>query len=270
MDDPDLKLLIAILVVAGLGVAGWYFWDDLFPPEPEPAAEVVAPAEPIVDHGPKYPMPESGAEPGRDESGLKPLLRELPPLDDSDAYFLLEVENGFGQAIAALLKREAVIDRLVASIDNLTRAEIPEKVRPVNQLEQSFRPDRNQAGELVLGPSSYLRYDALVAYLYYADVDTVYDTYRRFYPLFQRAYERLGYPDAYFNDRLVEVIDHLLATPEHEGPIALVQPKVLYEFADPDLESLSSGQKLLLRMGPDNAATTKRLLARLRERIATR
>ena len=191
----------------------------------------------------------------------------LPDLDDSDAYFLLEVEAGFGESIAALLKREGVIDRLVASIDNLTRPDIPEQVRPVNRLDEPFRPDVNRDGKPVLGPSSYLRYDALVAYLYYADVDTVYDTYRRFYPLFQQSYERLGYPDAYFNDRVVEVIDHLLATPEVRGEIVLKQPNVLYEFADPNLESLSSGQKLMLRMGRDNAATTRRLLTRLGERL---
>ena len=264
MDDPDLKLLIGILVVVGLGVAGWYFWDDVFPPEPEPVPQVETDSglKPLPQEGPQYPMPDSG---------LKPLPQDdlvpLPDLDDSDAYFLLEVESGFGETIADLLKREGVIDKLVASIDNLTRPNIPEQVRPVGRLEEAFQPDINKDGKPVLGFGSYLRYDALVAYLYYADVDTVYDTYRRFYPLFQRSYERLGYPDAYFNDRLVEVIDHLLATPEVRGEIALKQPNVLYEFADPNLEKLSSGQKLMLRMGPDNAATTKRLLARLRERL---
>ena len=119
----------------------------------------------------------------------------------------------------------------------------------------------------MLGFSSYGRYDALVAQLYYADIDKAYDTYRRFYPLFQKAYEQLGYPDAYFNDRLVEVIDHLLATPVPAGPIVLVRPNVLYEFADPDLEALSSGQKLMLRMGPSNSATLKRLLEKLRARL---
>jgi hypothetical protein len=43
---------------------------------------------------------------------------------------------------------------------------------------------------------------------------------------------------------------------------------VLYKFADPDLEALSSGQKLLLRMGNDNAARVKDALTGLRERIA--
>jgi hypothetical protein len=262
VDDPDLKLLIGILVVVGLGVAGWYFWDDVFPPEPEPVPEVPAPVEPAADAGPGYPMPEPAPDTATGD------LVPLPELDDSDAYFLLEVEAGFGETIAGLLVREGVIDKLVASVDNLTRPDIPEKVRPVGRLEDAFEPDINRDDKPVLGPSSYLRYDALVAYLYYADVDTVYDTYRRFYPLFQQSYERLGYPDAYFNDRLVEVIDHLLATPEVRGEIALKQPNVLYEFADPNLEKLSSGQKLMLRMGPDNAATTKRLLERLRERIA--
>ena len=120
---------------------------------------------------------------------------------------------------------------------------------------------------MLLGFNSYGRYDALVAQIYYADIDAVYDTYERFYPLFQKAYERLGYPDAYFNDRLIEVIDHLVATPMPEGPIVLPRPNVLYEFADPDLEALSSGQKLMLRMGPNNAATIKRLLQKLRERL---
>ena len=98
-------------------------------------------------------------------------------------------------------------------------------------------------------------------------MDTVYDTYRRFYPLFQKAYEQLGYPDAYFNDRLVEVIDHLLEAPVPAEPILLVRPNVLYVFADPELEALSSGQKLMLRMGPDNSANLKRFLDQFRDRL---
>jgi hypothetical protein len=103
-----------------------------------------------------------------------------------------------------------------------------------------------------------------------ADVDAIVDLYQRFYPLFQQSYERLGYPDAYFNDRLIEVIDHLLETPTPNEPIQLIRPNVLYEFADPGLESLSSGQKLLLRMGPANAATVKGVLIEFRLRLAAR
>ena len=148
--------------------------------------------------------------------------------------------------------------------------ELAEDIRPVGRLGDAFSVDAAADDATVLGITSYARYDALVAQIYYADLDAVYDMYQRFYPLFQQSYERLGYPDAYFNDRLVEVIDHLLATPTPAGPIVLVRPNVLYEFADPDLEALSSGQKLLLRVGPDNAATIKRILSKVRVKLVAR
>ena len=85
--------------------------------------------------------------------------------------------------------------------------------------------------------------------------------------MFQRAYVDLGHPQGYFNDRLVEVIDHLLETPEVDGPVMLVRPHVLYEFQDPALEALSSGQKLMLRMGSGNAGIVKTSLQELRTLI---
>jgi hypothetical protein len=263
MDEPDFKLPLGVLVLVVLGAAGWYFWDDIFaPPEPETPPSQPAPAQPAADTGPQNPLPES--EGLRTPEGE---LVPLPPLDDSDSYFLIEVANAFGDAVEELLVREDVIDRLVTSIDNLPRDAIPDRIRPVGTLDESFKPDQGEGDRLLLGITSYARYDALVAYIYYADIDKVYDIYQRFYPLFQTAYERLGYPDAYFNDRLIEVIDHLLATPMPAGPLELRRPNVLYEFADPGLESLSSGQKLLLRMGPDNAATLKRKLEKFRARL---
>jgi hypothetical protein len=255
--------VLALLVVGG--VAAWFYRDTLFPgAEPIPVVAVPEQAEPQegTGTGPRYPMPETSTAPAAERK-----LVPLPPLDDSDAYFLLEIGSAFGPAIESLLTREFVIDRLVTTIDNLPRSELPEKIRPVGRLDDAFAADPGPDDTQVLGLSSYVRYDALVAQLYYADVDAVIDIYTRYYPLFQKSYERLGYPDAYFNDRLVEVIDHLLATPTPGGPIVLVRPNVLYEFADPDLEALSSGQKLLLRMGPDNAATAKRLLEKFRARL---
>ncbi|MDH3333869.1 MAG: DUF3014 domain-containing protein [Gammaproteobacteria bacterium] len=263
MDDPDLKLLFGAIILIVFGVVGWTYRDQLFgEPEPEPVIAAPAPAEPVTDTGPQHPIPETTT--GMSSSGE---LVPLPALDDSDAYFLLEIAATFGPAIESLLVREAVIDRLVTTVDNLPRSKLSEKIRPVGRLRESFATDDGDDGTIVLGINNYVRFEALVAQLYYADLDKVYDTYRRYYPLFQKSYERLGYPDAYFNDRLVEVIDHLIATPVPEGPIVLVRPNVLYEFADPDLEALSSGEKLLLRMGPNNAGTVKRMLEKFRSRL---
>jgi len=105
--------------------------------------------------------------------------------------------------------------------------------------------------------------------------------YARLYPLCQRAYGELGYPNRYFNDRLIDVIDHLLATPEVKGPIKLVPPDVkgpvklerpwvMYEFADPELEARSAGQKILIRMGAGNAARVKAKLRDIRRQLTQR
>ena len=51
------------------------------------------------------------------------------------------------------------------------------------------------------------------------------------------------------------------------GPIALVQPGAFYQYADPALEGLSAGQKLLLRMGTENAAVIKKKLTELRKEL---
>ena len=115
-----------------------------------------------------------------------------------------------------------------------------------------------------LDPANFERYKPLVQLIGAMDANQLVATYTRYYPLFQEAYESLGHPPEYFNDRVVEVIDHLLATPEIQGPIALARPSVLYEFADPQLESRSAGQKGLIRMGSDNARIVKEKLRVLR------
>ena len=62
-------------------------------------------------------------------------------------------------------------------------------------------------------------------------------------------------------------LDDLLQTPEINGPIQLVQPKVFWQYADESIESRSAGQKLLIRMGPANARVIKAKLREFRAEI---
>ena len=265
MNDPDVRLLLFITLLVGIAFTGWYFRDHLLPQPPAPEQTQPVPAATIeapVAAGPAHPIvPLAAPEHGE--------LVPLPPLDDSDGYFLLALNAVLGADFGELLVKEALIDKFVATVDNLPRAHVAEKIRPVGRLGETFRADAGASnGIWYLSADNYARYDPLVRQLASADIETLVDTYRRFYPLFQESYERLGYPDAYFNDRVVEVIDHLLVTPAPEQAIRLVRPHVLYEYADPDLEALSSGQKLLLRMGSEHAQTVKDRLRNLRDRIA--
>ena len=270
MNKETSQWLVPVILALAVAAVLWFFARQQSEPEStaveSPQTEVQAPVagERIgARNGPLYPVPEVG-EPV-DESRLRP----LPPLDASDEYFRLEIGELYGDAIGKLLVESGLIEKIVATVDSLPRAHVAEKIRPVGRLDGEFAVDgQDGSGEYTLNPDNYVRYDVLVEAVTSADIDRVVDTYRRFYPLFQDAYINLGYPNGYFNDRLVEVIDHLLETPELDEPVALVRPNVLYLYADPALESRSSGQKLLMRMGPQHAASIKQSLRELRAAVA--
>jgi Protein of unknown function (DUF3014) len=258
-----IPILLAIMVAAALT----YYWmqsnREAPPAEPGPAPAVVEPAA----RNPKTPLhpfprivPPEG--PGGD-------LVALPPLDQSDEYLKLALADVLGsRAVAEMLAETDLITRIVATVDSLPRDHVAERIRPLAGLAGSFVVEPRGDNEFTISPDSYHRYDALVELVTKADLNELTEVYARFYPLFQKAYVELGYPNAHFNDRLVAVIDHLLETPEVQDPIRLVRPHVLYEFADMDLESLSAGQKLLIRMGNGHARRIKDTMRKLRLRIA--
>ncbi len=256
--------LIPIILVLGAIAALWYYLARV---TGEDAARVVV--TPPVDIVPAVPEASHFPVPAADpEDAQRPALMPLPALDDSDEYFRLEMSEVFGPAIDEPLVSPGIIEKIVATVDNLPRKQIAERIRPLKPVEGTVVVDgQDDSGEYMLNDSNFTRYDGLIGMLSLADLPQVTDLYSRFYPLFQKAYTDLGYPDAYFNDRLVEVIDHLLATPDVSGPLELVRPNVLYEYRDPDLEALSSGQKMMLRMGPAHRETVREKLRELRSLV---
>ena len=253
--------VIAVVVVALAAAAVWYWQQEPASEAPPPPEAAVSPPPEAIT-GPAYPLPQM---PATEDPGA---LAALPPLSDSDRYFELELGAILGSGVVDLLINEALIQNIVATIDNLPRQTVAERIRPVGRLDEPLLADgQDGSDEFLLSPSSYDRFTPYAVMLSRADRDELVAVYRRFYPLFQEAYVGLGYPNGYFNDRLVEVIDHLLDTPNADQPVRLVRPHVLYEFADPELQTLSAGQKLMIRAGPENAVLLRQFLEEVRERI---
>ncbi|MDB5970772.1 MAG: hypothetical protein JWQ90_3222 [Hydrocarboniphaga sp.] len=270
MKARDWALPVIIIVVA-LAAAAWYFYGSrgggpatapAATTSPAPAPEAGTPAE---DNTPQNPVPVVPPP-----SETVPPSPPLPLLGSSDAEMRQSLLGLFDTApVEAFLVPQDIIRRFVAMIDNLPEPALPMRVRPIRKIDRGFVVQQ-QDGSLALSPSNAARYAGFVEAVQLADAKRVSEVYFRYYPLFQSAYEELGHPGRYFNDRLVQVIDHLLATPEVAGPIPLARPKVFYQFADPTLESLSAGQKAMIRIGPENAEVVKAKLRELRARIATR
>ncbi|HUR42130.1 MAG TPA: DUF3014 domain-containing protein [Verrucomicrobiae bacterium] len=183
-----------------------------------------------------------------------------PDLAASDDTVRAEISRAVGGPAEVFLVPRRVIQNIVATIDSLDREPVPMRFRAIVEVPGQTVVETRQERQYLSGDNDE-RYRLLVVALGSGGT-AVAQLYLRWYPLFQRAYREMGYPGAHFNDRLIEVIDHLLETPEVSWPIELVRPAVLYEFADPQLEQLSSGQKVIIRIGPANAQAVK---ARLRE-----
>ena len=185
----------------------------------------------------------------------------LPALDASDGVVADALAALAGNSdLRALLVPEQIIPHIVATVDALPRDSVGTRVLPLRTPGGAFQVGQMD-GQTVIDAGNAARYAPYMRVLESVDPKTLVAWYVRNYALFQQAYRELGYPNGYFNDRLIVAIDDMLAAPTPSGPIALVQPKVLYRYADPALQSLSAGQKLLIRTGPANEATIK---ARLR------
>src|SRR3984957_13286525 len=257
INKPMIGVAAAVVVVAA---GTWYYLHSRQAAvQRAPLVQQPAPTAPPAEPGIQHPLP---AAQGDSASNVP-----LPALADSDAALsdaLAKVAGG--SAVKDYLLPENIIRRLVVTIDNLPRQKVAVEKRPTGPVAGSFAADGDEL-HATLDPQNYARYQSAVAVAGKLDMRQVAAVYVRFYPLFQQAYQNLGYPNGYFNDRLVQVIDSLLATPQPEGPIALVRPNVMYTFADPALESRSAGPKLLIRMGPENAAVIKAKLKELRAAI---
>lgn len=252
-----------IVVAALIGVGAYYRYHSPVPMPSEsaqPPAQTTVPAVPASAPAPaaQHPIPAQSTQ-GR--SGA------LPALDDSDPTVLDALTRLLGQpAVQRFLVPKNLIRRIVVTVDNLPRAKVAAQLRPI-QPTPGQTVVESQGGVTILSDRNFARYTPFVNAVRGVDAKSLAALYFRLYPLFQQAYESLGYPGKYFNDRLVEAIDSMLATPAAPGPVTLVQPKVFYQFADPKLEALPAGQKLLIRMGPQNAAVIEDKLRQFRALI---
>ncbi len=251
---PLAVAIMIVLAVAALAIGAYLYWTSRQAP-PAPVAANEPPATPQPKAEPRIEHPIEAATP----------VTPLPSLADSDPALAGALTALFGKAsFEQLFVPDALVRHFVATVDNLPRKQVAVRLLPVKPVPGAMRTS-GDAAALVIAADNAARYTPYVRAMDAVDSKKLVELYVQFYPLFQQSYAEQGYPSRYFNDRVFEVIDHLLATPEVAGPIALTQPKVLYEYADPNLQDLSAGQKILLRMGPANEARVKAKLREIRK-----
>lgn len=277
MQTRSVVLIAAVVLLAVAGGAAWWQWRT--PPLPRPSRAQMAPPAPAAQPASTPPLAEAGPQhPIEPEPAAS--AAPLPALADADALVNEALAKLAGRSgVMTFLATDGFVRRAVVTVDNLPRTMTPSRLWPVQTT-----PGRLQllaAGDAQrIAADNARRYAPFVAFVASVEPSRAAALYKRLHPLFQQAYAELGYPKGHFNDRLVEVIDHLLAAPEPAQPPALTlvevkgevpstRPWLRYEFADPALEALSSGQKIMVRVGLDNERRLKGWLAGFRRGIAS-
>ena len=241
------------------------------PVAPAPVERVIAPAPTaatVTDDATPPPVVEIiEAEP----TPTPEAPVELPGLNDSDAFVLARM-SAFetGAALLNLVTSEEVLRRFVVFVDNVAEGNLPQLDYPIRRLQQSVAVREVDTNLYEMQTVSYQRYTALIDGLAAVDPDVAVPLYRLVKPLLQEAYAEIGYPNRDFDATLLRAIDTVINARSAEGPFQLVKPRVMYLYADSEIESYSPVEKQLLRMGPQNAEKLKLALAQYRERLAAR
>lgn len=252
------KILLVLLVIAA-AAGGWYYWQRT--PAPQPVS-VTSPPQPAPT-----PAPREAEAPPRQVLELPQAPPTLPALDESDATLSQALAALIDNpALMKLLRLDQAIRNIVVTLDSLPGRRAPPRYLPFAPASGRFLTAGNEE-ELVISRDNAARYTPYMAIADAIDPAQLVGLYLRLYPLFQQAYEELGYPGAYFNDRLLVVLDDLLNTPDIAEPVRLVRPKYYYLYADPELEARSIGQRTLMRIGSANAARLKEKLRAIRREL---
>lgn len=268
-----IGLLVGLALIAGLAWLLYGTDDGDGDSGPSTIVDYTDPeAEGAGDGGdgrapPRYPLLEEPAEGDAEAVQTEP----LPELEASDESVRGEATALPGaEPLESLLLPERLIERFVVTFNSLDGRMAPLSKWPIRHAEGVPEVARVEEGRFRWKPANHGRYDPYVRAFTTPDANTLVDLYIRYYPLLQEAYAALGEEEDYFNDRVIAIIDHLLEAPEARESYALRQPRVLFTFADPELERLSPGQKILLRIGPEHSAAVREQLRAIRAEIVAR
>jgi hypothetical protein len=240
--DPELGLpperrfpLWIAMAITVLLIGGAIAYFTFFQRAP---ADVTMQTEQAVE-----PAPSRGpAEPGENIP--------LPPLDESDALVRQLVASlSSHPTVAAWLTTDNLVRNFTVVVANIAGGQTPavhlRKVRPAGKFLTREIP-----GRTFIDPRSYQRYDPHAAAVEAIDARGAARLYATLKPRIADAYRDLKGAGE-FDAVLERAIVHLLQTPIVEGA-QIESDSVMYTYVNPSVESLSSAQRQLLRMGPRN------------------
>ena len=248
---------LVIAVIVGLAGAYWYWQDtqEEMAAAPAPALES---APPMLEDTPSDATATVTASPAPTTAPIDaPPSVTLPDLHESDAFVRERVADW--QIPYVLIEESDLIARLAVVVTNSADGTVP--TRLLKSIAPSGRFTVVEAGEQIyLDPTSYERYNAYLTVLETIPPEDAARLLNLLDPLINEALTELGEQRS-ATALIRSAFQRIKALPELPGNIELVQEKVLYQYADPNLEGLPDFEKQILRFGPANIAKLQTWIA---------
>jgi len=198
-----------------------------------PAAPIAAP--PVTEVQPKIPPAPVVSE----ETG------------DQYARESIDAVNG-GKALAQFVAGDYVVERAVAIIDALRRGEVPYKLLPVGKPSTTF-PISDNGLRVTLDTAGFSRYDGFAQWVGGLNTPALVSLLNDYEMIATQALTRMGVTDFDIRSAVLAATTQILSTPQVAVDAELMRREANWVYMDPELEALSSLQKQVLRMGPENA-----------------
>jgi len=156
------------------------------------------------------------------------------------------------------------LDRIVVFVNEIESKNLSRK-------NSVFKPFASQLevididGKLYIHPNDKEKFNFLINILPHLNINHIVDFYVEYEKVLQKKQDELYV--GRFNDKLVNAIDLLLATPLVKEPIEVKSESVNYTFVDLKLEALPESQKMMIRMGEENSTKLKLFLKELKKQF---
>ncbi len=277
---------IAVVVIPIVAIGGyWALWgsgpaiDDTVVPVsleaqgvPQQSRELVgnvaqndeSPIRELNDRRSDLTAEETDAAPAT--SSLPPLLPTAQDLNHSDTQ-VLDIFLQMSPQLSQWLVPDELVRKWVLAIDLMAAEKLPQRHRPLSYPASIFSVQKinevdNKERFRALSQNDQ-RYSELVNTVVAIDPRTVGRYYREWQPLLERAYGELGKAGD-FNARMTLAIANVLSVEASPSSAELTQPHVLYEYVEPALESRSSLEKAVWRLGEENRLALQAYLRELK------
>ena len=198
-----------------------------------PAATIAAPV--VTEVQPKIPPAPVVSE----ETG------------DQYARESIDAVNG-GKALAQFVAGDYVVERAVAIIDALRRGEVPYKLLPVGKPSTTF-PISDNGLRVTLDTAGFSRYDGFAQWVGGLNTPALVSLLNDYEMIATQALTRIGVTGFDIRSAVLAATTQILSTPQVGADAELMRREANWVYMDPELEALSSLQKQVLRMGPENA-----------------